>query len=171
MKRWIWCAVTVAVALAAALGIGWVRSDRQLPVVRDWVGPGEVVTAAGSEYELLALTEVDYEPLGSSEPVPTGAIVVQVDLRQHVLEVPDEEYVNSCSLTLVNGPDSWSPSSDVRYDLDLSSNCDRTADGPVEPGMERVVTAAWVVPASALDDARVAVRFGTGEALGFSPDL
>lgn len=170
MKRWVGGGVAVAVALAAALGIGWVRSDRQLPMVPEWWGTGQVAAAAGSEFELLALRAVDYEPLGSSEPVPMGAVVVQVDIRQHVLEVPDEDYLNSCSLTLVNGPDSWFPSSDVRYDLELSPNCDRTTDGPVEPGQERVVSAAWVVPASALDGARVAVRFGTGEAIGFSVD-
>lgn len=163
--------VALALALGTAVGIGLVRSDRQQPIITHWAGPGEVVAVRGMEFEFVSLEAVDYEPQGSSDPVPAGAVALVAEFRQRILEVPEERFDLSCDIRLENGPDSWSRDFDVGYDLELSPECHPAEDERVTPGGERTVSLAWVVPETAVDGARLAIRFYAGdpEGIGFDP--
>lgn len=171
MRRWVGSVVAVAVAVTVALGVGWVRSDRQDAMVRDWAGPDDVVSLRGSEFQFVGLEAVEHEPRGSSDPIPDGAAVVVAQIRQDVVEAPEDEFALTCTISLESRPHKWLPDSDVMIDRELASRCHSDGDGPVTTGQSRVIEVAWVVPASAVAEARVVVRFGgdTAEAIGFAP--
>lgn len=172
MTRWAGAVVALVLAVGTAVGLGLVTSNRQQPIITHWAAPGEVQEAAGMEFELVGISAVDYEPEGISDPVPAGAVAVVAEIRQRVGEVPDDIYELTCEIRLENGADSWYPSFDVAYDLELEPDCHRVDGEDVTPGQQRTVSVAWVVPESALQGARVAMRFYAVDrtGIGFSSD-
>lgn len=166
MRRWAGAVMALVLAVGTAVGLGLVASNRQQPIITHWAAPGETQVAAGMEFELVGISVVDYEPEGISDPVPMGAVAVVAELRQRVVEVPEDSYGLSCEIRLENGADSWYPSFDVAYDLDLEPDCHRVDGEDVVAGQERTISVAWVVPESAVQGARVAMRFYAVERVG-----
>lgn len=171
MKRWVAFGIALVLAVATALGLGWVRRERWAPTPWQWATIGETLDLRGSRWTPTGFGEIAVDDALSAQ-APPGSVYAAVEIRQEVVTLPQN--VNTdllCSIVLVNGSNEWDRDRSITNHLEWRSDCWGLGEGLVA-GQTRLVRGAWLVPRWAIyeGDPHVEVRFsGRPAAFGIRP--
>lgn len=164
-RSWLGFLVLAAITVGAAFGLGVLNSDRNDPLPREVLRPGETIEFQGSRFTLVSFGPADLPPDIDVSEYPGGAEFVRLVLEQEVISVPDDPYLMSCGLQLRSDLGRWDDDGSLAYSAGWPSDCHR---GPgseeLTAGSSHEVNGLWVVPAGALDGARVVVHFASTRA-------
>ncbi len=159
-KSWLAFLVVAALTIGAAFGLGMINSDRNDPLPRQTLRPGETIEFQGSRFTLVSFGEVDLPPDVDASQYPAGVAFVRMVLTQEVISAPEDSYEMFCSMRLDSPLGEWDADGSLAYSADWPDKCNQSPDSDVlVPGVTHEVNGAWVVPPDALDGASVMVFF------------